>query len=127
MRHCEKEKLKEENIVTSVEETKEELGKTRAGAVGDWLNDLSVPGPFRGDVRTLVEENKDLFAQTDAELGHIDTVRMKSDTGKHRQIKMKPCKTPLNKKKVIVNAIHKMLEAGFIQRSQSPWSLPVVM
>ena len=52
-------------------------------AEGDWLNDILVPESFRGDVKTLVEENKDLFAQTDAELEHTDTVRMKLDTGKH--------------------------------------------
>ena len=48
-------KLKEETVVSSVEETKEEMGKTKAE--GDSLHDLSVPEPFRGDVRTLVEEN----------------------------------------------------------------------
>ena len=88
-------KLKEETVVSSVEETKEEMGKTKAE--GDSLHDLSVPEPFRGDVRTLVEENMDLFAQTNAELGHTHTVRMKLGTGKHPPIKMKPYRTPLNK------------------------------
>lgn len=37
-----KEKLKEENVVTS----KDEMGKIKAE--GDWLLDLSVPEPFRG-------------------------------------------------------------------------------
>ena len=50
------EKLEEENVVTSVEETKEEMGKTRAE--GDRSNGLSVPEPFRGNARTLVEEKR---------------------------------------------------------------------
>ena len=117
------ERLKEENIVNSVRETGEVKGK----AGDDWLDDLSVPGDFEGDVKKLVTENRDLFAQTDAELGHTDTVKMKLDTGEHPPIKMKPYRTPLNKRAVIDNAVDEMLEAGIIRRSRSPWSFPVVV
>ena len=117
------ERLKEENIVTSVRETGEEKGK----AGDDWLDDLSVPGDFEGGVKKLVTENRDLFAQTDAELGHTDTVKMKLDTGEHPPIKMKPYRTPLNKRAVIDNTVDEMLEAGIIRRSRSPWSFPVVV
>ena len=57
-----------------------------------------------------MEENKDLFAQTDAGLGHIDTVKMKLDTGKHPPVKVKPYITPLNKRKMIDIAVDEMLE-----------------
>ena len=57
-------------------------------------------------------DNKDLSAQTDAELGHTDTVRMKLDTVEHPPIKMKQYRTPLNKRAVIDNAMDEMLEAG---------------
>ena len=117
------ERLKEENIVNSVRETGEEKGK----AGDDWLDDLSVPGDFESGVKKLVTENRDLFAQTDAELGHTDTVKMKLDTGEHPPIKMKPYRTPLNKRAVIDNAVDEMLEAGIIRRSRSPWSFPVVV
>ena len=69
----------------------------------------------------------DLFAQTDAGLGHTDTVRMKLGTGKHPPSKTKPYRTPLNKRKVIDNAVGKMLESGIIIRSRSPWSFLVVV
>ena len=117
------ERLKEENIVTSVRETGEEKGQ----AGGDWLDDPSVPGDFEGGVKKLVTENRDLFAQTDAELGHTDTVKMKLDTGEHPPIKMKPYRTPLNKRAVIDNAVDEMLETGIIRRLRSPWSFPVVV
>jgi len=117
------ERLKEENIVNSVRETGEVKGK----AGDDWLDDLSVPGDFEGDVKKLVTENRDLFAQTEAELGHTDTVKMKLDTGEHPPVKMKPYRTPLNKRAVIDNAVDEMLEAGIIRRSRSPWSFPVVV
>ena len=117
------EKLKEENIVATVQSGEEQKEKAR----GDWLDDLSVPEALGGGVRKLVLENKDLFAQTDAELGHTDTVRMKLDTGEHPPVKMKPYRTPLNKRAVIDNAVDKMLEAGIIRRSRSPWNFPVVV
>ena len=53
------ERLKEENIVTSVRETGEEKGK----AGDDWLDDLSVPGGFEGGVKKLVMENQDFFSR----------------------------------------------------------------
>ena len=74
-----------------------------------------------------MEEIQDLFARTNAELGHIDTVRMKLDTGKLPPIEMKPYTTPLKKRKVINDAEDEMLEAGIIQRSRSPWCFSVVV
>ena len=117
------EKLSEEHIVNSIQEMGEEKEKAR----GDWLDDVRAPEAFEDDVRDLVRGNKDLFAQSDAELGHTDTVRMKIDTGEHPPIKMKPYRTPLNKRTVIDNAVDEMLEAGIIRRSRSPWSFPVVV
>ena len=117
------EKLSEEHIVNSIQEMGEEKEKAR----GDWLDDVTAPEAFEDDVRDLVRGNKDLFAQSDAELGHTDTVRMKIDTGEHPPIKMKPYRTPLNKRTVIDNAVDEMLEAGIIRRSRSPWSFPVVV
>ena len=60
-------------------------------------------------------------------MGQADTVKMKLDTGEHPPIKMKPYRTPLNKRAVIDNAVDEMLEAGIIRRSRSPWSFPVVV
>ena len=84
------EKLSEEHIVNSVQEMGEEKEKARGDwlddvtkARGDWLDDVTAPEAFEDDVRDLVRGNKDLFAQSDAELGHTDTVRMKIDTGEH--------------------------------------------
>ena len=88
---------------------------------------MTAPEAFEDDVRNLVRGNKDLFAQSDTELGHTDTVRMKIDTGEHPPIKMKPYRTPLNKRTVIDNAVDEILDAGIVRRSRSPWSFPVVV
>ena len=76
--------------MNSVQEMGEEKEKARGDwlddvtkARGDWLDDVTAPEAFEDDVRDLVRGNKDLFAQSDAELGHTDTVRMKIDTGEH--------------------------------------------
>lgn len=63
----------------------------------------------------------------DSELSHTDTSRMKIDTGNHPPIKLRPYRTPLNNRKVIDEAIDEMLEAKVIERSNSPWSFPVVI
>ena len=47
--------------------------------------------------------------------------------GEKQSVKMKPYRTPLNKRKVINKAVDEMLEAGISQRSRSPWSFPVVI
>ena len=90
--------------MTSVRETGEEKGK----AGDDWLDDLSVR----------------------ADGCRIGTHRYSKDEvryGEHPPIKMKPYRTPLNKRTVIDNAVDEMLEAEIIQRSRSPWSFPVVV
>ena len=115
------EKLSEEQIVNSVQEMGEEKEKVR----GDWLDDVTAPEAFEDDVRDL--EGTRIYLRSQMQLGHTDTVRMKIDTGEHPPIKMKPYRTPRNKRTVIDNAVDEMLEAGIIRRSRSPWSFPVVV
>lgn len=49
---------------------------------------------------------------------------MKINTEYHPPINLRPYRTPLNNRKVIDD---EMLEANIIERSQSPWSFPVVI
>jgi hypothetical protein len=89
--------------------------------------EIIVPEEHREEVTQLIRENPDLFASSDLDLSQTDTVKMKVDTGDSAPIKLKPYRTPLNKRKVIDKAIDDMLEAKVIERSQSPWSFPVVV
>ena len=86
-----------------------------------------MPDKYRSELETLILQNKDLFANTDAELGHTSTVKMKIDVGDHPPIKLKPYRTPLQNRDVIDKAINEMLDAGIIRRSRSPWAFPVVI
>ena len=92
----------------------------------DW-GDLQVAEEHREVITRLVEDNKHLFAATDLELGHTDTVRMNIDTGDATPIKMRPYRTPLTKREVVNKAIDNMLEAGVINKSTSAWAFPIVV
>ena len=86
------------------------------------LNDLDVPEQYRPKIERLIMKNQDLFANKDSELGHTDTVKMQIDVGNNEPIKMKPYRTPIQKRVVIDKAIDEMLDADVIRRSRSPWS-----
>lgn len=113
----ENENLKDINSVLQSKESNEGLN----------LKDLSCPCEFKDKIEKLVLRNKDLFANTDAELGHTDTVKMKIDTGNESPIKMRPYRTPINNRQVIDKTIDEMLDANIVRRSRSPWSFPVVI
>ena len=68
-----------------------------------------------------------MFASKDSELGHRDTVKIKNDTGKNHQIKMRPYRTPLENREVIDKAIDEILDANVIRRSRPPWYFPVAI
>lgn len=71
--------------------------------------------------------NEDLFARSDADLVHIDTIKVRIETGSHSPIKMKPHQTQLNKRKIVDKTTDEMLVANIIRRSKSPWSFPIVV
>uniref|UniRef100_K1RDD8 Transposon Ty3-I Gag-Pol polyprotein n=1 Tax=Magallana gigas TaxID=29159 RepID=K1RDD8_MAGGI len=52
---------------------------------------------------------------------------MKIETGDHQPIKNRPYRVPLNKRQIIDKAILEMMDAKIIERSQSPWSFPLVV
>ena len=58
--------------------------------------------------------NLDLFAEKHTELGKAQTIKMKIDTGDDKPIKLKPYKTPLNKRPIVDKAIDDMLAANEI-------------
>ena len=90
-------------------------------------SEISVPPEYNDRVTELIFQNEDIFATTDADLGHTDTVKMKIDTGDYPPIKLRPYRTPLNNRKIVDKAVDEMMEAKIISRSKSPWSFPVVI
>ena len=78
-------------------------------------------------IHSLINQNTELFAVNDSDLGHTDTVTMRIDTGDHPPIKLRPYRTQLNIGPVIDNAIDEMMEAGIVSRSKSPYAFLVVI
>lgn len=89
--------------------------------------DIKAPDEYQPLVKDLNTKNIDLFAQSDADLGRTETVKMKIDTGDNSHIRKRPYRTPLNKIKNISQAVDEMLAAKVIERSVSPWSFPMVI
>lgn len=86
-----------------------------------------MPERFEHSIQRLVRKNNDLFAKKDSDLGVTDTVKMKIVTGDHHSIKNRPYRVSLNKRQIIDKAITEMMSARIIERSQSPWSFPLVV
>ena len=93
----------------------------------DTKEEIDVPRRFEHSIKRLVSKNNDLFAKKDSDLGVTDTVKMKIETGDHHPIKNRPYRVPLNKRQIIDKAILEMMDAKIIERSQSPWSFPLVV
>jgi hypothetical protein len=85
------------------------------------------PEEFLNPVRELVNGNLDLFAQSDSDLGRTDVVKMSIDTGGSAPIRKRPFRAPLNKRRIISQAVDEMLAAKVTERSVSPWYFPMVI
>lgn len=91
------------------------------------LEQAHVPEEFKPKINKLLKRNRDLFVSDDKNLGRTDTVEMRIDTGTHEPIKKRPYRTPLKQRKTMDSAIDEMMQAGVIERSNSPWGFPVVL
>ncbi|KAL4232960.1 hypothetical protein ACF0H5_007648 [Mactra antiquata] len=91
------------------------------------LTDLKCPDKYLPQITSLLDDNLDILSSSDRDLGQTNTVKCKIDTGNSPPIKTKTYFTPLKNRQIIDEAVKDMLEAKIIQRSNSPWSSPVVI
>src|SRR5581483_6053711 len=75
----------------------------------------------------LLERHRDIFAKDSNDLGKTDVTYHTIDTGNERPIKQNYYRVDPFKQEIIQKEIKKMLEAGVIRRSSSPWTSPVVL
>ncbi len=78
-------------------------------------------------LRELLGKHASLFASNDQDLGRTSVVEHDIDTGNSLPIRQPPRRPPIAMQPVIDKEIKWMLEAGVIERGQSPWSSPVVL
>lgn len=60
-------------------------------------------------------------------MGQTKTVTMKIDTEEHLTLKLRQYRAQLHKRELVEQAVQEILDAGIIERSQSPWSFPIVI
>lgn len=122
------EKINEEYLMTFGKEKghKGELGKQKL-MTDISAHNINSPEKYEKLVRPLIQENSDLFAQNDMDLGQTDSVTMKIDTGDAAPIKAKSYFTPLKIRPIFEKAVDEMLKANIIERMRSPWSSRVVL
>ena len=89
--------------------------------------DITDPETYRRKLKGLLSSNQEVIAMTDKELGQTETVEMRIDTSDHPPIKLRPFRTPIHKRKLMEEAVNKMMDLGMIERSKSPWSFPIVI
>ena len=75
----------------------------------------------------LLKNSSDIFALSSLDLGHMQLVQHKIDTGDARPIKQRPYRVSNSQKAEIDRHIFNMLDQNIIQVSASPWSSPVVL
>ena len=81
---------------------------------------------IRNDLERLLEENHDLFAKDERQIGTTPLIKMSIDTGDQSPIAKKPYALALKHYDWVRNEIDKLLKAGVIQESHSSLSAPIV-
>lgn len=78
-------------------------------------------------VRALIKEYQDCFALKMDQLGEVNLLKAQIQTGSHPPIRCAPYRVGPKERELIEAEIDKMLEAGVIRPSMSPWASPVVL
>ena len=78
-------------------------------------------------LKTLIDENNDVFADSDVKLGHTHLMKYVIDTGDAEPIKMGPYPTTPAKREEIDRQLAELLKQGIIRRSNSPWAAPCLL
>ena len=91
------------------------------------VGQITAPPEYQNQLQHLISLNKDLFAETDKDLGRTKAVSMKIDTGDNPPIRLRPYRTAINQRQVIDDAVNDMLKNNIIRPSHSEWSFPVVL
>ena len=75
----------------------------------------------------MINEYKDLFATTDQDLGRINIVRHKINTGSNIPVKQPPRRTPIAMRAEVDKHSDEMLQRKVIEPADGPWSSGIVL
>ena len=91
------------------------------------LQDAPFDKQTKADLDKLLDNNKDVFAEDERQIGTTPLIEMTIDTGDHPPIAMKPYTLALKHYDWWRGEINTLLEAGVIRNLQSSWSAPIVL
>ena len=98
----------------------EQQTSLKVGSLDDLKQKIIVPINHRETVEDLIEQNVNLFAEKDTDLGKTNTIKIGVGTGNHPPIKLRPYRFPFTKHLIVDKAVNDMLAANNIYLS---WSL----
>ena len=75
----------------------------------------------------LLHQYKDVFSLSEQDLARTNLIGHQIDTGNARSIKQKPRRTSPSKHAEIERQVEDLLQRGVVEKSNSPWSSPVVL
>ncbi len=88
--------------------------------------DPSVPETGRLKLKQLLREYEDVFMAPDGKMGRTDLVKFEIPTGNARPVRQKLRLPPLHMQEAVDKEIDKLLDAGIIEPSRSPWGSNLV-
>ena len=91
------------------------------------LTESHLTNEEREQLEVLITSYRDIFAESDDQLGTTDLVRHHLDLIDNKPIKLKPHRNAISHKDTISMLIQDMLDQKMIRPSKSPWAAPVVL
>ena len=97
-----------------------------------WLDDIDLTSSSlsENDKSRLIDlliEYRDVFVNSDLDLGRAHRFTHKIDTGDNAPFRQRPYRIPQSQLEMVDKNIEEMLNKGIIQETNSPWSQPLVI
>ena len=80
-----------------------------------------------GYCKKLINDNDDLFAKHDYDIGRTDYLKARIKLNDETPIRKKPYPVPLALREAVDKQIKDLVENGIIRESNSPWAFPIIV
>ncbi|CAC5419105.1 unnamed protein product [Mytilus coruscus] len=107
--------------------------KSNSNTLPDHLVDLVISGSkLLSETQTLqfqrlLQKHSNAFAKSKNDLGCTDMIQHKINTGNAAPVKQNPRRLPVAMQEEADRELSRMLDAGVIEPSTSPWAAPIVL
>jgi predicted aspartyl protease len=91
------------------------------------LSDSDLNEDQKNRLKKLLQQYRDVFANTDEELGRSGIIKMHIDTGDSLPLKQRPYRVSPIQKNIIDTHVQRMVDQKVVVPSDSPWSSPVIL